>query len=96
VESLAFVVVILLAISVVGGPVAVLLSFLPQRAAKVGAVVFGFLSMVYSVYLLIVSNAIGGRLFALFGVGTAGYAMWRVFTAPRRTPHWDTTTPPQS
>lgn len=93
-ESLALVVAIIVAISFVGGPVSVLLSFLPQTAAKVGAVLFGACSAVVSVYLLVVSSAIGGRLFGLFGLATSGFALWRVFTARRRTPHWDPGNPP--
>ena len=81
-------VAIIVAISFVGGPVSVLLSFLPQTAAKVGAVLFGACSAVMSGYLLVVSSAIGGRLFALFGLATSGFALWRVFTARRRTPAW--------
>lgn len=88
-ESLALLVAIFVAISFVGGPVSVLLSFLPQTAAKVGAVFFAACSAAVSVYLLVVSSAIGGRLFAVFGLATSGFALWRVFTARRRTPHWD-------
>lgn len=93
-ESLALVVAIIVAISFVGGPVSVLLSFLPQTAAKVGTVVFGGSSAVVSVYLLVVSSAIGGRLFAIFGLATSSFALWRLATAKRRTPKWDIKTPP--
>ena len=93
-ESLALIVAIIVAISFVGGPVSVLLSFLPQPAAKVGTVVFGGSAAVVSVYLLVVSSAIGGRLFALFGLATSGFALWRLATSKRRTPKWDTKTPP--
>lgn len=93
-ESLALAVAIIVAISFVGGPVSVLLSFLPQTAAKVGTAVFGGLAAIVSAYLLVVSSATGGRLFAIFGLATSGFALWRLATTKRRTPKWDIGTPP--
>ena len=94
-QSLALMVAIILAIAVVGGPIAVALSFLPQRAAKVAAVVFAVASIGYSVLLLIKGVTWSARFFGLFGLATSGYALWRVATAKRRVVTWNPPQPPR-
>ena len=82
-ESLALLAVFLIALTALGGPISLALTFLPQRllplaVIKILAFVIALIAIFIGVMLIINVNSIGARLIAIFGVTTAVIAIYRI------------------
>jgi hypothetical protein len=86
-ESLALLAAIILGIAVIGGPMSLLLSFIPSKPARVSTVIFAGLAVIDSVHMLSVRVASGAKIMALLGLVTAGTALWRIFRPRKPNPY---------
>jgi hypothetical protein len=82
-ESLALLAVFLIALTALGGPISLALTFLPQRllplaVIKILAFVIALIAIFIGVMLIINVNSIGARLIAIFGITTAVIAIYRI------------------
>jgi hypothetical protein len=82
-ESLAFLAVIIISTTLVGGPIAVALTFLPQRllplaVIKILASLIAFIAILVGVMLSINVNSIGARIIGLIGAACGVIAIYRV------------------
>jgi hypothetical protein len=82
-ESLALLAVFLIALTALGGPISLALTFLPQRllplaVIKIFAFVIALIAIFIGVMLIINVNSIGSRVIALFGITTAVIAIYRI------------------
>jgi len=82
-ESLALLVAALIALTALGGPISLALTFLPQRllplaVIKIFAFVIALIAIFIGVMLIINVNSIGSRVIALFGITTAVIAIYRI------------------
>ncbi len=82
-ESLALLAVFLIALTALGGPISLALTFLPQRllplaVIKIFAFVIALIAIFIGVMLIINVNSIGARLIAIFGITTAVIAIYRI------------------
>jgi len=82
-ESLALLAVFLIALTALGGPISLALTFLPQRllplaVIKIFAFVIALIAIFIGVMLIINVNSIGSRVMAIFGITTAAIAIYRI------------------
>ena len=83
-ESLAIAAAILVLITVVGGPISLLIAVLSKRISKKYSVfftlLFGVPAVFVGMYLISLNIGIGGRLMGLFGLITSSVAIAKVIT----------------
>jgi len=82
-ESLALLAVFLISLSVIGGPISLLLTFIPQRllplaVIKIWAFAFAAIAIFVGIMLIINVNSIGAFITGLIGITTAVFAIYRV------------------
>jgi hypothetical protein len=82
-ESLALLAALLIALTALGGPISLALTFLPQRllplaVIKIFAFVIALIAIFIGVMLIINVNSIGSRVIAIFGITTAVIAIYRI------------------
>ena len=82
-ESLALLAVLLISLTVLGGPISLLLTFIPQRllplaVIKIWAFVFAAIAIFVGIMLIINVNSIGALITGLIGITTAVFAIYRV------------------
>lgn len=77
VESLALMVALIVALAVMGGPLALLLSFLPMRWTRVVAIILGSIAVVDAARMIWLQVSTGATLMGAFGLATGGLALWR-------------------
>ena len=82
-ESLALLAALIVSLTVLGGPISLALTFLPQRLLplaiiKLLALVIALIAIFIGVMLIINVNSIGSRVIAIFGITTAVIAIYRI------------------
>jgi hypothetical protein len=82
-ESLAILAVFLISLTVLGGPISLLLTFIPQRllplaVIKIWAFLFASIAIFVGIMLMINVNSIGAFITGLIGITTAVFAIYRV------------------
>ena len=82
-ESLALLATLIVSLTVLGGPISLALTFLPQRLLplaiiKLLALVIALIAIFIGVMLIINVNSIGSRVMAIFGITTAVIAIYRI------------------
>ena len=82
-ESLALLAAALIALTALGGPISLALTFLPQRllplaVIKLLALAIALIAIFIGVMLIINVNSIGSRVIAIFGITTAVIAIYRI------------------
>ena len=82
-ESLALLAVFLISLTVLGGPISLLLTFIPQRllplaVIKIWAFLFAAVAILVGIMLMINVNSIGAFITGLIGITTALFAIYRV------------------
>jgi len=82
-ESLALLAVFLISLTVLGGPISLLLTFIPQRllplaVIKIWAFLFAAIAILVGIMLIINVNSIGAVIIGLIGITTALFAIYRV------------------
>ena len=82
-ESLAILAVFLISLTVLGGPISLLLTFIPQRllplaVIKIWAFVFASVAILVGIMLMINVNSIGAIIMGVIGIATAVFAIYRV------------------
>ena len=82
-ESLAILAVFLISLTVLGGPISLLLTFIPQRLLplvliKILAFVFASVAILVGIMLMINVNSIGAMIMGVIGITTAVFAIYRV------------------
>ena len=82
-ESLALLAVLLISLTVLGGPISLLLTFIPQRllplaVIKIWAFLFASVAIFVGIMLIINVNSIGAFITGLIGISTAVFAIYRV------------------
>jgi hypothetical protein len=82
-ESLAILAVLLISLTVLGGPISLALTFLPQRllplaVIKILATAIALLAIVVGIMLIINVNSIGALIIGLIGITTGVFAIYRV------------------
>ena len=82
-ESLALLAALIVSLTVLGGPISLALTFLPQRllplvVIKILAFLIALIAIFIGVMLIVNVNSIGARFIATFGVTTAVIAIYRI------------------
>ena len=82
-ESLAILAVFLISLTVLGGPISLLLTFIPQRllplaVIKIWSFVFASVAILVGIMLMINVNSIGAIIMGVIGIATAVFAIYRV------------------
>ena len=82
-ESLALLATLIVSLTVLGGPISLALTFLPQRLLplaiiKLLALVIALIAIFIGVMLIINVNSLGSRVMAIFGITTAVIAIYRI------------------
>ena len=82
-ESLALLAALIVSLTVLGGPISLALTFLPQRllplvVIKILAFLIALIAIFIGVMLIVNVNSIGARFIAIFGVTTAVIAIYRI------------------
>ncbi len=82
-ESLAILAVFLISLTVLGGPISLLLTFIPQQllplaVIKILAFVFASVAILVGIMLMINVNSIGAMIMGVIGITTAVFAIYRV------------------
>ena len=82
-ESLALLAAVVISLTVVGGPISLLLTFIPQRllplaVIKIWAFLFASVAIFVGIMLIINVNSIGAFITGLIGITTAVFAIYRV------------------
>jgi len=82
-ESLALLAVFLISLTVLGGPISLLLTFIPQRllplaVIKIWAFLFAAIAILVGIMLIVNVNSIGAVMTGLIGITTALFAIYRV------------------
>ena len=82
-ESLALLAAVVISLTVVGGPISLLLTFIPQRllplaVIKILAFVFASVAILVGIMLMINVNSIGAMITGVIGIATAVFAIYRV------------------
>ena len=82
-ESLALLAVFLISLTVIGGPISLLLTFVPQRllplaVIKIWAFVIAAIAIFVGIMLIVNVNSIGAVITGLIGITTALFAIYRV------------------
>ena len=74
---------LIVSLTVLGGPISLALTFLPQRLLplaiiKLLALVIALIAIFIGVMLIINVNSLGSRVMAIFGITTAVIAIYRI------------------
>jgi hypothetical protein len=82
-ESLALLATVIISLTVLGGPISLILTFVPQRllplaVIKIWAFLFAAIAIFVGIMLIINVNSIGAVITGLIGVTTAVFAIYRV------------------
>jgi len=82
-ESLALLAVFLISLTVLGGPISLLLTFIPQRllplaVIKIWAFVIAAVAIFVGLMLIVNVNSIGAMSMGVIGIATAVLAIYRV------------------
>jgi hypothetical protein len=82
-ESLALLAAVVISLTVVGGPISLLLTFIPQRllplaVIKIWAFVFASVAILVGIMLMINVNSNGAMIMGVIGITTAVFAIYRV------------------
>ena len=82
-ESLALLAVFLISLTVLGGPISLLLTFIPQRllplaVIKIWAFLFASVAILVGIMLILNVSSIGAFITGLIGITTAVFAIYRV------------------
>ena len=82
-ESLAILAVFLISLTVLGGPISLLLTFIPQRllplaVIKVLAFVFASVAILVGIFLVININSLGALIMGVVGIANGIIAIYRV------------------
>ena len=82
-ESLALLASVIISLTALGGPISLVLTFLPQRllplaVLKILAFLIAVIAIFIGVFLMINVNSIGARIIGSFGVVTASMAIYRI------------------
>jgi len=82
-ESLALLATVVISLTVIGGPISLLLTFIPQRllplaVIKIWAFVFALVAILVGIMLMINVNSIGAMIMGVIGITTAVFAIYRV------------------
>ena len=82
-ESLALLAAVVISLTVVGGPISLLLTFIPQRllplaVIKIWAFLFASVAILVGIMLMINVNSIGAMIMGVIGIATAVFAIYRV------------------
>jgi hypothetical protein len=82
-ESLALLATVIISLTVLGGPISLLLTFIPQRllplaVIKIWAFVFASVAILVGIMLMINVNSIGAMIMGVIGIATAVFAIYRV------------------
>ena len=82
-ESLALLATVIISLTVLGGPISLLLTFVPQRllplaVIKIWAFFFAAIAILVGIMLIINVNSIGAVITGLIGISTALFAIYRV------------------
>jgi len=83
-ESLALLATLIISLTVLGGPISLALTFLPQRllplaVIKILASLIAVIAIFFGISLIVSVNSIGARIMGSFGVITATTAIYRIF-----------------
>ena len=82
-ESLAILAVFLISLTVLGGPISLAITFLPQRllplaVIKIWAFVIAAIAIFVGIMFIINVNSIGAMIMGVIGITTAVFALYRV------------------
>ena len=82
-ESLALLATVIISLTVLGGPISLAITFLPQRllplaVIKIWAFVFALVAILVGIMLIVNVNSIGAVITGLIGISTALFAIYRV------------------
>ncbi len=82
-ESLALLATLIISLTVLGGPISLALTFLPQRllplvVIKILAGLIAVIAVFFGISLIVSVNSIGARIMGSFGVITAATAIYRI------------------
>jgi hypothetical protein len=82
-ESLAILAVVLISLTVIGGPISLAITFLPQRllplaVIKIWAFLIAAIAIFVGIMLIINVNSIGAMIMGVIGIATAVLAIYRV------------------
>ena len=82
-ESLAILAVLLISLTVLGGPISLLLTYIPQRllplaVIKIWAFIFAAVAILVGIMLIINVKSIGAMIMGVLGITTAVFAVYRV------------------
>jgi len=82
-ESLAILAVFLISLTVLGGPISLLLTFIPQRllplaVIKIWSFVFASVAILVGIFLVINVNSLGALIMGVVGIATGIIAIYRV------------------
>ncbi len=82
-ESLALLATLIISLTVLGGPISLALTFLPQRllplaVIKTLASLIAVIAIFFGISLIVSVNSIGARIMGSFGVITAATAIYRI------------------
>lgn len=82
-ESLAILAVFLISLTVLGGPISLLLTFIPQRllplaVIKIWAFVIASAAILVGIFLVINVNSLGALIMGVVGIATGIIAIYRV------------------
>jgi hypothetical protein len=82
-ESLALLAALIISLTVIGGPLSVALTFLPQRllplvVIKLFAFLIALIAIIIGVMLIVNVDSIGARLMGSFGAICGFFAIYRV------------------
>ena len=82
-ESLALLATVIISLTVLGGPISLAITFLPQRllplaVIKIWAFLFAAIAILVGVMLIVNVNSIGAVITGLIGITTALFAIYRV------------------
>ena len=82
-ESLALLATVIISLTVLGGPISLAITFLPQRllplaVIKIWAFVFALVAILVGIMLIVNVNSIGAVITGLIGITTALFAIYRV------------------
>jgi hypothetical protein len=82
-ESLALLATVIISLTVLGGPISLLLTYIPQRllplaVIKIWAFAFAAGAILVGIMLIINVNSIGVMFMGVIGITTAVFAIYRV------------------
>ena len=82
-ESLALLATLIISLTVLGGPISLLLTFIPQRllplaVIKILALAIAAIAILVGIMLIINVNSIGALIMGVIGIATGIIAIYRV------------------